>query len=461
MSKPVCSFAFVHPWHRGLPEVPKFLHETFDHKNYGMVIALVDDDGPKIFSAGKLDNGTDREVDADTVFDICSITKTFTTLLLQDMVDSGQMQLDDPLAKYLPESVKLPVRDGQEITLRNLAAQDTGLPHDPDNVSPRSRSTVNPFESYTAEDAYTFLSHYTLPQRPGTDFVYSNLGMALLGHAMTRVAKADYESLVVSRICNPLGMTSTRITLTDDMKSRRAIGHDESGKQAPNWEFKVYEGAGALRSTANDLLKFVAANLGNGPASISQLMKKNHAICHTGSSTFGDTAMPWYDRDQSAQTGTQLLGHAGGNGGYNAFIGFNKQQHRGVVVLSNQTGIVISEPVGWVVLERITITPELANVLAHSNNKELVGIGVALKFDRTTHTVRIDKVLPGSPASKAGLSAGLIVKTVGDVPIANKTLLQCQSMLRGTAGSKVRLELESPENSDKKSVEIIRSPFKT
>ncbi|HZZ28267.1 MAG TPA: hypothetical protein VFE46_09730, partial [Pirellulales bacterium] len=67
MSKPVCSFAFVHPWHRGLPEVPKFLHETFDHKNYGMVIALVDDDGPKIFSAGKLDNGTDREVDADTV----------------------------------------------------------------------------------------------------------------------------------------------------------------------------------------------------------------------------------------------------------------------------------------------------------------------------------------------------------------------------------------------------------
>src|SRR5262249_27163228 len=194
-------------------------HETFDHKNFGMVIALWDENGPKIFSAGKLDNGTDREVDADTVFDICSVTKAFTTLLLEDMVDRGQMQLDDPLAKYLPETVKLPIRDGQAITLRNLAAQDTGLPHDPDNNSPRSRSMLNPFESYTADEAYSFLSHYTLPQRPGTDFVYSNLGMALLGHAITGVAQTDYESLVVSRICTPLGMSSTRITLTEDLKS--------------------------------------------------------------------------------------------------------------------------------------------------------------------------------------------------------------------------------------------------
>ena len=426
-----------------------------------MVIAIVDEDGPKVFSAGKLDNGTDRDVDADTVFEIGSITKTFTSILLQDMVERGQLQLDDPLAKYLPESVKLPSYHGQEITLRNLAAQDSGLPRDPSNVTTRSRSQDNPFANYTAEDAYDFLSSYALPRQPGTQFGYSNIGMALLGHALSRAANADYESLVVSRICQPLGMDSTRVTLTDDLKSRLAIGHDGSGKQTSNWDFKIYEGAGALRSTAHDLLRYVTANLGTEPTHISRLMEKTHTICHPGPSTHGDTAMPWYDRDQSVQTGMELLGHAGGTAGYHTFIGFNKQQHRGVVVLSNQQGIVESEPVGWLVLERIALTPELTDVLVNAKDKELVGIGVALEFDRSTHAIRIGKVLPKSPASEAGLSTGLVLKKVGDVPLANKTLLQCQGLIRGTAGTKVLLELESPDRKETNTVEIIRGKFET
>src|SRR5207247_11261103 len=95
--------------------------------NAGMVIGLVDERGSRVLAAGKLDNGTRQEVNGDTVFEIGSVTKTFTTLLLVDMVECGEVKLDDPVAKYLPESVKVPARDGKEITQLNLALQTEGL----------------------------------------------------------------------------------------------------------------------------------------------------------------------------------------------------------------------------------------------------------------------------------------------------------------------------------------------
>ena len=420
-----------------------------------MVVGIVDEGGSRIWSAGKLDNGTDKEVDGDTVFEIGSITKTFTALLLQDMVARGEMRLDDPVAKYLPDSVKVP---SPVITLANLAAQDSGLPRDPDNL-PKTQLPENPFADYSVEMLYAFLSGHKLEREPGSEFGYSNIGMALLGHAIARTAKSDYESLVVERICRPLGMDSTRITLTPEMKSRLAVGHDRSGKQAPNWSFQVYDGAGGIRSTANDLLKYVAANLGKEPKTLTPLMERTHEIRHRGGATHGDTAIPWYDRGQSEQTGMSLLGHAGGTGGYHTFIGFDKKHCRGVVVLSNQQGIVESEPLGWLVLEGAAITPEIGNVLVNSKDKELVGIGVALEFDRQTHSVRIARVFANSPASDAGLSAGLILKKIGDVATTKKTLLECQSLIRGTVGTKVQLELMPADGNETKTVELTRGRF--
>src|SRR5262245_48697169 len=374
------------------------------------------------------------------------------------MVARGEMRLDDPVSKYLPDSVKMPSRDDKVITLGNLAAQDSGLPRDPDNL-PKNQLPQNLFADYSAEKLYAFLSGHKLQREPGSEFGYSNVGMALLGHAIARKANSDYESLVVERICRPLGMESTRIRLIPEMKSRLATGHDGDGKQTPAWSSQVYDGAGGIRSTANDLLKYVSANLGNGPPNLSPLMAKNHTIRHQGPSTHGDTAMPWYDRDQSAQTGMELLGHAGGTGGYYAFIGFNKRQGRGVVALSNQQGIVDVEPLGWLILEGVSLTPEIANVFVNGRDKELVGIGVALEFDRQTHTVRIGKVLANSPASEAGLSAGSILKKIGEGATTRKTVQECQSLIRGTAGTKVQLELMPAEGNETKTIELTRSRF--
>ena len=108
-----------------------------EKRNVGMVVSIVDEQGSSIVSCGKMDTSTDREVNGDTLFEIGSITKTFTALLLQDMVERGEMKLDDPVAKYLPASVRMPTRNGKEITLLHLATHASGLPRMPDNLDPK------------------------------------------------------------------------------------------------------------------------------------------------------------------------------------------------------------------------------------------------------------------------------------------------------------------------------------
>src|SRR5687767_3827249 len=102
--------------------IDTLVHKHFDSTNAAMVVGLIDRQRSKIISAGKLDNGADTRPDGDTLFVIGSCTKTFTVLLLADMVQRGQMKLDDPVANYLPASVKVPTKGGKQITLLNLAA---------------------------------------------------------------------------------------------------------------------------------------------------------------------------------------------------------------------------------------------------------------------------------------------------------------------------------------------------
>src|SRR4051812_38157773 len=184
--------------------IQEFLHRNFDGKNAGMVIGVVDEHGSQVFAVGKLDNGTDQKVNGDTLFEIGSITKTFTVLLLEDMVNRGEMAIDDPVEKYLPNSVKVPSHGGKKITLLNLAAQDSGLPFDGTNMIQRDPRNI--FADYTADNLYTFLSGYTLTQDPGAEFRYSNAGIAVLGNAIERRSGRDFESLVRERICTPLHM---------------------------------------------------------------------------------------------------------------------------------------------------------------------------------------------------------------------------------------------------------------
>ena len=434
--------------------IKAFLRANFDNTNVGTVIGLVDVRCSRVLAAGRLDNGTSQEVNGETVFEIGSVTKTFTTLLLQDMVERGEVKLDDPVAKYLPESVKVPSRNGKQITLLDLATHTAGLPRDPSNLTPGHGLPENAFADYTVEKLYAFLSSFALDREPGSKFEYSNVGMALLGHVLALKTGTNYEALVVERICRPLKMNSTGITLTPELRGRLARGHDQLGKPAPNWEFQVYDAAGGLRSTANDLLKYVSANLGLTPSRLTPLMQQTHVIRHKHTSDHGDTAMAWYDRGEGYQSGLELLGHGGATGGYETFIGINKDQRRGVVVLSNQQGGLSPETIGGLLLKGVRLSPEIAIGLSASTN--IVGIGVALDFDAKSRTVQITKVIPGSPASESGLSPGLVVQRIDDVATKDKSLTECVGRIRGKPGTKIRLELFDPKQNATTLVELTR-----
>ena len=297
----------------------------------GIVIAMIDSNGTRVFAQGVGQTGG-AHVDGDTLFEIGSVTKTFTALLLQEMADRGEVSLDDPIGKYLPPAVKTPSRNGRQITLVDLATQTSGLPRLPGNFSPKDNR--NPYADYTVGDLYDFLSHYQLRRDIGQKYEYSNLGVGLLGHLLSRRAGTNYEALAVRRICDPLGLTSTRITLAPELRSRLATGHDKSGVAVANWDIPALAGCGALRSTAHDLAIFVAANMGLTPSPISHAMMETHLPRHA-TGPRGQIGLVW-----QIDTAHGTLWHNGGTGGYHSYIGFKSDGSRGVVVLANSANAI-------------------------------------------------------------------------------------------------------------------------
>src|SRR5687768_4364969 len=152
-------------------------------RGMGFVLAVVErGKAPRYYSTGTAGVAGVR-LDSTTVFEIGSITKVFTSALLADMVQRGEVKLDDPISKYLPKAVRVPVRKGKEITLIDLATQSSGLPRLPSNLKPAS--VANPYADYTVANLYEFLSGYTLTRDIGSQYEYSNLGVGLLGHVLS------------------------------------------------------------------------------------------------------------------------------------------------------------------------------------------------------------------------------------------------------------------------------------
>jgi len=315
-------------------EIREILRARIDvaKKSVGIVVGLVDDRGIRIVSYGKPNQNSDQLVNGDSVFEIGSVTKVFTATLLADMVERGEVSLNDPISRYLPNSVKTPTRAGKEITLLDLATQTSGLPRMPGNFAPKDPQ--NPYADYSVEQMYAFISGYTLTRDIGAKYEYSNLGVGLLGHILALRARTDYETLVRTRIGRPLKMDSTGIKLTPEMQARLAAGHNAVRRPLPNWDLPTLAGAGALRSTVNDMLKFVAANLGLKKSPLLGAMQKTHQSQHDTGVPDLEIGLGWHILKKFD---TEIVWHNGGTGGYHSFIGFDQKKRKGVVVLSNST----------------------------------------------------------------------------------------------------------------------------
>jgi CubicO group peptidase (beta-lactamase class C family) len=296
----------------------------------GIVVGLVDGSGARYYSYGATARSGGRPVDERTVFEIGSITKVFTALALADMAAHGEVSLDDPVQRYLPDTVHVPRRDSLQITLRLLSAQRSGLPRMPNNLAPADPN--NPYADYDVGRLYAFLNGYALTRDPGASYEYSNLGVGLLGLALARRAGTSYEDLVLERVIRPLRLADTRITLTPDLRRRLAQGH-AGGREVGNWDLDVLAGAGALRSTASDMVAFLAAASGLARTPLDSAFRLTEDIQGDAGPTMR-IGLGWHVIGRDTST---VYWHNGGTGGYHAFIGFDARRRFGVVVLSNST----------------------------------------------------------------------------------------------------------------------------
>ncbi|HZZ31444.1 MAG TPA: serine hydrolase [Phenylobacterium sp.] len=322
-----------------------------EHRGVGIVVGVIDARGRRIVAYGVSDKGDPRPLNGQTMFEIGSMTKVFTSLVLSEMIESGEVKLDDPVAKFLPPGTKVPERGGRKITLIDLATHTSGLPRMPDNFRPKDPS--NPYADYTIDQLYAFLGGYTLPRDIGAQYEYSNLGGGLLGQALSRRAGLDYEALVKRRITGPLGMADTTITLSPSEKARLAEGHTATLEPTANWDLPTLAGAGALRSDANDMLTFLAAELGYVKTPLAAAMQAQIEPRRPSGSPNLSVALGWHILSRPGKD--EIVWHNGGTGGYRTFMGVDAKAGVGVVVLTNAATVTGGDDIGFHILAGVPL----------------------------------------------------------------------------------------------------------
>ena len=317
-------------------------------KSIGLAAAVVTPTETTIMTFGRPSLSSRSQTRADTFFEIGSITKTFTGITLAREIEQGTVRLDQPVQELLPPDVKLP-EAARGVKLRHLTTHSSGFPRLPDNWSPlRSISMLlfgtDPYAGYTEADLLKDVSTVNLQSAPGTKSCYSNFGMTLLGHLLATKAGSSYEALAKRDVCLPLGMNDTTVTLDRAQAPRAAQAYRAVLRCGPlvlalrsdPWFVKNdLGGAGALRSTAADMLKYLQANMHPEGQPIKHALRESHQELfredeHT---TYG---MNWI-HSQSEKLAQPMVWHNGGTGGFRSFIGFTEDSRFGVLVLSNSS----------------------------------------------------------------------------------------------------------------------------
>lgn len=314
------------------PEIQAILDKRIADKiAKGIAVAVIEPNGEARFlNAGASGRDERAQIDADTIFEIGSISKTFTGILLAQMVERGDVKLTDTVRMYAPKDVTLPLGGAGDITLLQLATHTSGLPRLPMSmtmIGTMLASPENPYKLYTKANLWAYLAERSHDATKTYPSEYSNLGMGLLGELLANRAGLSYAELVRRNITDPLGMKDTLIDMPASATSRFAIGHSESLKPVSYWDIPALAGAGAIRSTTRDMAKFIAAQMnGNLPGS---------RISHAPRAKFDervDVGLAWLILKAH---GDEIVWHNGGTGGFRTFAGFSLKSGRGVVVLAN------------------------------------------------------------------------------------------------------------------------------
>jgi CubicO group peptidase (beta-lactamase class C family) len=299
-----------------------------------------------------------------TAFEIGSISKVFTALLLADMVSRGELKYEDPVQNHLPPELVVPRRGSRQITLIELATHTSGLPEFPPNLlrSARQDNAVaqDPMAKFGMKQLADGLAEIKLKNvaRPKVD--YSSLGMGLLGEALAYTRKTSFADLLRTRITTPLGMNDTSVTLAEVPKGKIAVGFDDEMRPVPIWHFTTLQGAGAVCSTASDLLTFLEAQSGRTDTQLNHAMrmtqeKRQHVFL------IMDVGLGWLMRERN---GVTAWWHDGATGGYTCYAAFCRKPALGLVLLSNtdcyaNAGAItrMGHRLSWHLIESMTAHP--------------------------------------------------------------------------------------------------------
>jgi D-alanyl-D-alanine-carboxypeptidase/D-alanyl-D-alanine-endopeptidase len=409
-------------------------------KVVGLAVGVIRGGETHIFSYGRHVQGGEMKITGDTIFEIGSLTQAFTGLLLADMAERGLVRLDQPVQDLLPRTVAVPKHGDRPITLLDLVTNTSGLPKRPDNLDSWNR--MNPYAGYSVGQLYEYLSRQSLAAEPGAKLEFSYLGMGLLGHALALRAGMSYEALLKMRIAAPLGLKDTTVTLDEAQQKRFAQGYNARVRPTADRDDPILTGAGAIRSSMNDVLRFIRANI--EPAGT----RFETALLASQVPRFEKPDMPraatsWVFVDTGSEDG---LARIGGTGGFRNYAVFNPKLKIGVVVLANTAS---DEIYG------------LGNQVVKLLFPPTVGIGVGLGWraeDGGYPTVK--DLFAGGPAAKSGgIEVGDRLVGIEDesgviVDFKVKSAREVLGLIRGARGSSLRVVVE--KNDERKVYELIR-----
>lgn len=284
--------------------------------------------------------------DPRTIFQIGSVTKVFTALLLADMAERGDVRMSDPAAAYLPGSRA----EVGAVTLSDLATHTSGLPRLPPGLLWSAR--LNPRDPYARYPAARLVraARRGLRAAPGArPYLYSNFGYGLLGYLLGQAAGMTYENLVTTRICGPLGLPDTTFAVPGSSRDRIAPGH-QRGRPVPDWHLGALAGAGGLYSTAADLARFLSAFLAD-PVPLATPLESAFRATLTPRHQIpgGEIGLAWH---QARYEGRSIIWHNGMTGGFSAMIAFDPVRRMGVAALANSAGTLPS-PLDQAVLDAL------------------------------------------------------------------------------------------------------------
>ncbi|MBL7859666.1 MAG: serine hydrolase [Cyclobacteriaceae bacterium] len=292
----------------------------------GIVVGMYDQGKISYYAFGVADLKAKEPVTSRTLFEIGSITKTFTTSVAALLSLEQKIAFDEKAQTYLPARIVLPEKNGKSITIGHLASAHSGLPRMPGNFAPADVN--NPYIDYRENELTAFLNNCELNREPGSQYEYSNLGMGLLGYIVSRIEDKPYSKLIHESIAKPLEMRHTFISGQVHDKLLATGYSGSTPVKAWTWEdASVLTGAGGIVSNAEDMMKFLVAQL-NPP---SNNLGKAFVITHAPKGDAGKMKIGygWHIRDES------LIWHNGGTGGFRSFAGFDKTLNKAVVILTN------------------------------------------------------------------------------------------------------------------------------